>query len=272
MLIDYSQYEDSAIEMLLTKIFRGENPIPKIPKEIDQNIAVLISRCFYIEPYLRIDINTLVEKFNRFFTKNGLDVIEVDQAEKTNFIRVREAFKWNYLIEYLIQKKKKEESSEIEYCKYNHGKQNVFYCEDCDEFFCEYCIQMTHSKHFFSNMILDFESKKTLLKSLYMEIEEKYCETNFILIDEFRKTFENDFNKEKTRIIKQYQDIREKINDLEKLELSNLEKSKRNFLESKFNKIFEESDKVANYYKTFYFCKDQFIQHAFFIIFRKKRD
>jgi len=261
MLIDYTQYQESLIEILLTKIFRGETPIPKIPKDVDQNLAVIISKCFYTEPYLRIDMISLINKFNKYFKKIGLALIELEQEEKFKYIRVREVYKQNYLIEYLIQKKKKEELLDLEYCKYNHGKQNVILCEDCDEFFCEDCIEMTHGGHSISNIIHDPLSKKNLLMGLYMDIEEKYCETNFILIDEFRNTFENDYQNEKIRIKKQYQEIRARIDNLEKLELANLDQSNKTFLEARFDKIFQEADKVANYYKTFYFCKDQFFSY-----------
>lgn len=116
---------------------------------------------------------------------------------------------------------------------------------------------MSHLSHSFANVMVDLDNKKKLLEASIMDIEDKYCETNFKLIEEFKKSFESDYDNEKKRIQNQYKEIRRKIDELEQHELDNLERSKEAFLESKFRKVFNESDRVSNYYKIFYDIKDQ---------------
>lgn len=260
LFIDYSKYEDGAIEILLTKIFRTENQVPKIPKDIEQHIAQIIAKCFFIEPFNRMDIIQFIEKFNKYFKKNHFETIDISDQERDGFNKFKDISKSTYLTKY-FDKKKKEEHEEIAYCEYNHNRQKIFYCENCDDFFCEFCVMMSHKNHLFSNVIVDLDIKKKILESGIKDIEDKFCDTNFTLIDEFRKTFENDFHDEEKRIKKQYEDLRMRIDALERLELENLEKSKNQFLENKFKKVFEESEKVGNYYKVFYHCKNQYFSH-----------
>lgn len=96
-----------------------------------------------------------------------------------------------------------------------------------------------------------------ILEGLYDEINEMYFDINFVIIDNLKATFENDYQTEKKRIQNQYEEIRKRVDLLEKLELEKLEESKVNFLESKFNKLFEESEIVGSYYKYFYEVKNQ---------------
>ena len=168
--------------------------------------------------------------------KNHFETIEILDVERTNFNKIKDFFRQNYLVIYFISQKKREDLNDIEMCQYYHRKQNLFYCDDCNIFFCEFCLEMTHKTHFFTNILIEKTVKKALLKNLMDDIEDKFCETNFTLIDEFKQTFENDYNEEINRIKKQYDEIRRKVNSLEKLELDNLEKSKSQFLNNKFQK------------------------------------
>jgi serine/threonine protein kinase len=262
LLIDYKKYEEGTIEVLLNKIFRGENSqVPRIPKDLEQNVALILAKCFYVEPVARLDTLQLIEKFNRYFKKNHFEILDITPEQKSLFTPVKEVYRQNYIVQYFKFKYERENPKEIEFCRYNHNKRNSFYCETCDNFFCEYCIIQTHAHHTYADITIDFDIKKKVVEMLGIDLEEKFCETNFFLIDEFRNTFNNDYEEEEKRIKNQYDEIRKKIDVLEKLELGNLKKSRQIFLDKKFKKIFEESDKVAEYYKTFYYCKDQFFSH-----------
>ena len=72
LFIDYTKYDEGSIEILLTRIFKGENIVPRIPKDLEQNIAMIVAKCFYIEPYLRVDTLSMIEKFNKYFKKKSL--------------------------------------------------------------------------------------------------------------------------------------------------------------------------------------------------------
>jgi hypothetical protein len=122
---------------------------------------------------------------------------------------------------------------------------------------CEYCIQISHKSHLFAHVLIDLATKQTILKSSISDIQDQFCDTTFKLIEEFKKNFEQDYENEENRIKNQYRDIKKQINDLEELELTNLKKSRDAFLENKFRKIFEDSDKVSNSYTSFYISKDQ---------------
>lgn len=262
LLIDYSKYEYGAVEILLSKIFRGENNIvPKIPKDIEENIATILAKCFFLEPFSRTDTLQLLEKFKKYLVKNHLIPFKIHSEDRSRFNLVKDVYKQNYIVEYFQQKKQKEKSKEVEMCRYNHKKPNSFYCETCDEFFCYNCILMSHNHHLFFDTEYDIKSKKVILEYLQSEIEDKFCEPNFVLIEEFRKTFEKDYSDEESRIRRQYESIRDRIDHLERLELQNLENSRNRFLESKFQRVFSESDRISQIYDTFYTNKNQFFAH-----------
>ena len=105
------------------------------------------------------------------------------------------------------------------------------------------------------------ECKLSVIKMLSEDLEERFIDTNFLQIDEFKRVFEKDFEDEERRIKRQFDDIRSKVDHLEAIQLKNLRKSKDDFLDQKFEKIFEESRTVAEYYRLFYEAKEGFFSH-----------
>ena len=66
----------STIQSMFSKIYRTTNT-PLIPKEIDEELYLMIKKCFKIEPVKRIDIIELIERFNKIFLKRNIREIEI---------------------------------------------------------------------------------------------------------------------------------------------------------------------------------------------------
>lgn len=126
LFLDHEKYEQGTIEMLLTKIFQTEKTVPKIPKDVEHNIAMIVSNCFFIEPLNRCDILNLIEKFNKFFKKNNFEAIDVKDLEKSNFIKLRETTKNCYMKEYYEIMRRQDEVN-IDFCEYHQGKLSKLY-------------------------------------------------------------------------------------------------------------------------------------------------
>jgi serine/threonine protein kinase len=76
LFIDYGNLTKMMTQNLYSKIYRS-SIIPKIPKEIDDEIAGIINKCFTLDPMKRIDIIEVIEKFNKIFAKYNIKEIEI---------------------------------------------------------------------------------------------------------------------------------------------------------------------------------------------------
>ena len=314
LFLDYKKYDESTQQFLLHRIFyHDSNQTPKIPKDIEQEIASNILKCISIDPLKRIDIIALIERFNSKIFKykaNAQDlIIDIqEQGQTVDFYK-----NLNSRI-YLAKKKKKKtkvrdtnnnitegnnnnkdkehdslrdeiENNDIEninnennendanesqddgiqnsgywfeFCGYHREKDKQYYCSDCNEFYCEFCIK-SHQLHFFVNVLVSLDANKKILEYSIKDIgDEKFIDTNFIIINELKKNFEFDYQNEKSSIKKNYQELRQLIDNLEKVQLEQLESSKNLFLGSKFQKLFKNAEEVGKYYKKFYEAKRQY--------------
>lgn len=78
------------VQNLYSMIYRT-SAAPKVPKEIDEDIAMIINKCFTMDPLRRIDIIELIEKFNKIFAKNNLEEINIEQGMRIDFLKVKES-------------------------------------------------------------------------------------------------------------------------------------------------------------------------------------
>ena len=253
--------------------------IPKIPKTIPKEIAQVIATCFYVQPINRPNIITLVDKFNVVFKNYGMKPYEISKNEK---ILIENMCVINDLIYKNIynQKTLEVENRWLE-CPYHKDSYKNYYCETCNDFFCDNSIVMAHKEHMYEvlcgeykNTYYDKEgnkmeenlkveellSEKTMLKGYQVDLEKMEMEKNFKIIEEFSQSFECDYEAEKERINAQYEAILKKVNDLERSQLLNLEQSKEKF-ELNFQKIFSESQRIEDFCNSLYTTKSMFFSH-----------
>ena len=251
--------------------------IPKIPKVIAKEIAQVIATCFYVQPINRPNIVTLIDKFNSVFKAHGIEQIDLSTNEHNsieNLFLVNELIYKNMYNAKTIENRWKE-------CPYHKGSYRNYYCETCNDFFCDNSIVMAHNEHLYEvlcgthkndnldkdgNIIqeeLNVEellSEKTTLKGYQVDLEKMEMEKNFKIIEEFSQSFECDYAGEKERIKNQYEIIMRKINELETSQLCNLDQAKEKF-ENSFNKIFNESEKIDEMCASLYSSKNLFFAH-----------
>jgi hypothetical protein len=123
-------------------------------------------------------------------------------------------------------------------------------------FCCKEC-RKKHEKHTIKNIAEDLDMKKSTLEDLIREIDSKQIDTNYEVIKSMKNVFENDFLQEEKRIREQFEIIRKKIDDLEKMQIEKLRNSREEFLNEKFGKIFNESEKAEYYYNSYLKSKQQ---------------
>ncbi len=123
-------------------------------------------------------------------------------------------------------------------------------------FFCKECGKK-HEKHIIKNIAEDLDMKKSNLEDLIREIDSKQIDTNYEVIKSMKNVFENDFLLEEKRIKEQFEIIRKKIDDLEKMQIDKLRSSREDFLNEKFGKLFNESEKAEYYYNSYLKSKQQ---------------
>jgi len=96
--------------------------------------------------------------------------------------------------------------------------------------------------------MIELESLSGKLADLHDSINEINCESTFIYIEEFKSNFEKDFINEESRIKNVFNEIRNSIDSLEKIQLDALKKSRDDFLNNKFENIFKEAEITKKYY------------------------
>lgn len=94
----------------------------------------------------------------------------------------------------------------------------------------------------------ELESLSGKLADLHDQINEISCESTFIYIEDFKSNFEKDYQNEENRIKNCFNEIRNSIDSLEKIQLDALKKSKDEFLKNKFENVFNEAEITKKYY------------------------
>lgn len=122
------------------------------------------------------------------------------------------------------------------------------------------------------NILIDLENKTSILANLFDSIDSIICETTFNYIENFKVSFEKDFTNEENRIKTMFKEIRKSIDNLEIIQLEALKKSRDEFLNNKFDNIFEEAEITKKYYSFYKESKSQCNKTLFILIgFRKKQ-
>lgn len=83
-LLDYDKYKNHLLEKLMSKIFSVEKNIdfmPKIPKDIDEETALFISRCLVYNASQRVSVLELIKVFNEIIRKHEIKEIKMTEAE-----------------------------------------------------------------------------------------------------------------------------------------------------------------------------------------------
>lgn len=122
---------------------------------------------------------------------------------------------------------------------------------------CDNCLRDSHETHKFFNILIDLESKTSILSNLFESIDSIICETTFNYIDNFKVSFEKDFANEENRIKTLFKEIRNSIDNLEVIQLEALKKSRDEFLYNKFDNIFKEAEITKKYYSFYKESKSQ---------------
>ena len=122
---------------------------------------------------------------------------------------------------------------------------------------CDNCLREDHDKHKFINIIFDLENKSSLLSTLFEQIDLIICETTFSYIENFKTNFEKDYTNEEARIKNVFNEVRKSIDNLEKIQLESLKKSREDFLTNKFDNIFKEAELTKKYYSFYKESKTQ---------------
>ena len=84
ILLDYDKYKNHLLEKLLSKIFSVEKNVefsPKIPKDIEEDIALFISRCLYNNFNQRYNIIDLIKTYNDILKKKEIKTIQFNENE-----------------------------------------------------------------------------------------------------------------------------------------------------------------------------------------------
>ena len=292
LFLDYSKYEDEAINPLLTRVFQGDqfnnkatdeegdliikDAIPKIPKTIPKEIGKIILKCIEKEIYNRITTDKLIDKINVFLKEEKFAPVELSTGMRT---KINKMIAINNKL-YNFYKDEGVNEADFFYktkkvffknCEEHPEKIKNLYCRNCKEVICDIDYKKEHEGHKVSCLgginpldgekTIEFIDDKKKLRDRQIEIEKIELDRNYKVIEKFCNTFNNDYENEKEKIKKNYENIRKKIKELHKLQINQLNESKFNFLDSKFKKIFNESKKIGEYCKTFYFNKYLFLSN-----------
>ena len=292
LFLDYSKYEDENINPFLTRVFQGDqfnnkstneegdliikDAIPKIPKTIPKNIGKIILKCIEYEIYNRITTDNLIDKINSFLKEEKFNTEELNSVMRS---KINKMIAINNKLYNLY---KDEGVNEADYfykttnvifknCEDHPEKIKNLYCRNCKDIICDIDYKKEHEGHKVSCLgginpldgekTIDFIDVKKKLRDRQIDIEKIELDRNYKVIEKFCNTFNNDYENEKEKIKKNYENIRKKIKELHKLQINQLNDSKFNFLDSKFKKIFNESKKIGDYCKTFYFNKYLFLSN-----------
>lgn len=302
--LDYNKYDEKSIEITLMKSFQGEqfnntkkkangdivikNIIPLIPKIISKRLAKIILSCLEPNYFERITTDRIINKFNIFFKDEHLDtLVKISEVEKfylSNMIEIYNKLYKLYETEpgYKIPQLMKDESKIFFMeCPAHQNKIRNIYCEKCHVVLCQTEYNEEHQEH---KMIVlgdnkkgkrktpNFIDDKNKLREIQLNIEKLEMNRSYIDIKQMNKQFYEDYEIEKAKIPKLYKELREKIKNIRDIQLDKLEKSKRNFLETKFQKYFEMSDKLSIYCQQFYQTKDNFLSNLNRINFSLEKD
>ena len=321
LFLKHENYDECSYRILLKRVFNSTanyikegfslnnrffyTRIPNIPKEIDKQLALIISKCFNIDPLKRIDILDLINLVNEdIFKKNSLIKdkyqyykIEVKHAVKLSLEKSKELNKSIYLTNKIDIFTSSSNNSNNNISIYNssfddctqHIKNNnannnnnsnnteiinnninnnnnqieyykkQFKCESCKgKFYCYMCILESHSIHVYQDMRKYYEVSEIMYFDKIKEIENNFLSINFFKILNLQTSFLYDYNVEKEKIIKEYNQISNSLDDLKYKQLKNLNNSKEMFLSNKFKGLFELSNKISKHYYDFYECKYKF--------------
>jgi len=83
-LLDYDKYKNHLLEKLMSKIFSIEKNIdfiPKIPKDIDEDTALFISRCLVHNASQRVSILELIKMFNEIIIRDDIKEIKIIESD-----------------------------------------------------------------------------------------------------------------------------------------------------------------------------------------------
>ena len=301
LFLDYSKYEDDSINPLLTRIFQGEqfnnnqyddngdvvikDPIPRIPKTITKSLAQIIMKCVEKEIYNRITPDKLIEKCNDFFKEEKYDILKISNKENERiqkliniYGRLYSSYKEEGIYpntEFFTKPQgnntRNLDGTEFKFCNEHKDRIKNLYCYECKEVLCDESFRNEHDGHKYTclgginaldgDKVIDFIEDKEKLREKQLEVEKIELDKNYKIIQKFCNTFNSDYEAEKEKIKQTYNEIRKKIKDLHKLQIRHLDESKQNFLDSKFQKIFQESKKIGDYCKIFYTTKNLFLSH-----------
>ena len=138
-----------------------------------------------------------------------------------------------------------------------HDEKKQFFCRTCDDFFCEACLLTTkHSSHDSVRVDQDLERKREKLATHFANSRSHLLESNFSIIENFKKAFEKDYYEEKQKIKTDFNNNRRILNKIEKDLLKQLDDTKRLFLLNKFKTLFDTSEYVRKKYNLFYETKE----------------
>ena len=265
ILLDYSNYDEATFNYLIYKIYWEDLPSNnlKIPRYIEKEIALIIKDCLNKKPSKRCDIIELIEKFNNnVFDKmtNIKDLkIRLTEIQKSNVTLLKEA---NMSIYQSDEDDDIEETKvknyHFELCFYHRFMYKKYFCDTCKAFYCDYCIKMTHNNHLFTNTELILDMNEKILNEPIKEMKEKFLDSNYIVIEDLKHKFEEDYSMEKDNINKNYEHLSSIVLDLKERQLASLELSKEQFLKQGFENMFVESQRMLILYTYFYDTKKNY--------------
>jgi len=82
--LDYEKYKNHILEKLMSKIFSIEKNIdfiPKIPKDIEEETAILISRCLIVNSTQRVNILELIKIYNEILKNHDINEIGINEKD-----------------------------------------------------------------------------------------------------------------------------------------------------------------------------------------------
>lgn len=161
----------------------------------------------------------------------------------------------------------------FEFCPFHNQMYKIYFCDTCQEFYCEYCIQMTHRNHLFTNVKYFLQISKKILNENIRDIDDQFLDTNYQILYNLSKQFNEDYQNERNNILNNYDTIFDMVKELKKIQLENLSSSKQNYLKTQFNFLFKESHKMMKLYHEFYEVKSKYesLSTCFMNSFRNRR-
>jgi serine/threonine protein kinase len=233
LFLDYSKYEDEAINPLLTRVFQGDqfnnkttdeegdliikDAIPKIPKTIPKEIGKIILKCIEKEIYNRITTDKLIDKINVFLKEEKFAPVELSTGMRT---KINKMIAINNKL-YNFYKDEGVNEADFFYktkkvffknCEEHPEKIKNLYCRNCKEVICDIDYKKEHEGHKVSCLgginpldgekTIEFIDDKKKLRDRQIEIEKIELDRNYKVIEKFCNTFNNDYENEKEKIKK----------------------------------------------------------------------